>query len=100
METKLISIKQNHQNNQIFEVILLIGNNLNRFNFSIEISKIGEHQVKGVRGEKKFLQEFLFNQDLAVKIYQVILQVDQGETFDFPIEIGEFSTEKTNLISV
>lgn len=98
MKTKLISLEVDKINHR-FTVEVLIGDKKETFTGSIETARIADRAIEGVKGDREFLEFFRWNQNLAVAIYQTILQAYRGENLELPREIGNFIPREESLLS-
>ena len=98
MKTQVISIEPTSINLG-FNVVVLIGTKQHEFTLNVETATVADRQIQGIRGDEYFLNLFRFNQNLGVKIYQLVSQMREGNSLSFPVEIGEFYAEELELAS-
>ncbi|MFB2918404.1 hypothetical protein [Aerosakkonema funiforme] len=98
MKTQVISIEPTSINLG-FNVVVLIGTKQHEFTLNVETATVADRQIQGIRGDEYFLNLFRFNQNLGVKIYQLVSESREGNSLSFPLEIGEFYTEELELAS-
>lgn len=98
MKTQVISIEPT-STNLSFNVVVLIGTKQHKFTLNVETATVADRQIQGIRGDEYFLNLFRFNQNLGVKIYQLVSQMNEGNSLSFPLEIGDFYAEELELAS-
>ncbi|MGB7444109.1 MAG: hypothetical protein WA919_23840 [Coleofasciculaceae cyanobacterium] len=89
MKTTVLSIKPIEKTNE-YEVLMLIGNEHQQFNFKIEHPQQESFAVIG--GDINFCKFFRFNQHISAQIGDLVRKFDKGKVIKFPVSVGTFYT--------
>ncbi|MGL5059600.1 MAG: hypothetical protein ACRC62_06425 [Microcoleus sp.] len=81
----------------IHEVLLSVGTETRKFIFTTEVNRVGEHLIQNTRGDRTFSEIFKFNQRVAMNVTNLVVKCYNGETVNFPADVGIFVTPEAAL---
>jgi len=76
-----------------------IGADWYEFLMTVVTDTIAGEKIKIIKGDKSFCQTFRFNQELAVKLYKMVSEFNQGQIIKLPTEIGIFVNSNIERVS-
>ena len=79
------------------EVVLSVGTDTQKFIFTTEVNRVGEHLLQTTRGDRTFSEIFRFNQRVAMNVTNLVVKCYNRETVNFPAEVGILVTPETAL---
>ena len=79
------------------EVVLSVGTDTQKFIFTTEVNRVGEHLLQTTRGDRTFSEVFRFNQRVAMNVTNLVVKYYNHETVDLPADVGIFVTPETAL---
>ncbi|NJL68921.1 MAG: hypothetical protein HC894_23810 [Microcoleus sp. SM1_3_4] len=65
--------------------------------FTTEVNRVGEHLLQTTRGDRSFSEFFKFNQRVAMNVTDLVVKCYNGESVNFPTDVGIFVTPETAL---
>ncbi|MBN8561669.1 MAG: hypothetical protein J0L70_14150 [Leptolyngbya sp. UWPOB_LEPTO1] len=90
MNIQVLKIESNSENQ--WSVKLLIGQHEAIYPFTQEEVMIADRPVVGIVSDPTFRKFFKFNQHIISKITRLLVQKVNGESIEFPVEVGHFLT--------
>lgn len=96
MKVQVLSVKPPIAPNT-HEVLLSVGTETQKFIFTTEVNQVGEHLLQTTRGDRSFSEVFKFNQRVAMNVTNLVVKCYNGETVNFPADVGVFVTPETAL---
>lgn len=99
MKVQILTIKPT-QISKIFDVIVLIGNQEYQFPITVEIDTIADREIQIINGNNIFSETFRFNQGIASNICKLVAKFYNSQSFELPLEIGEFYPGKLEAVKV
>ncbi|MBE9012453.1 hypothetical protein IQ250_19840 [Pseudanabaenaceae cyanobacterium LEGE 13415] len=91
MNVQVLKIEPGN-NADSWDVWLALPNQQVSFHFVRKAIAIGKYQGWSVTSELRFYQTFQFNQHITHQVHQLLRQVIQGDSTEFPISVGQFYT--------
>lgn len=79
------------------EVVLSVGTDTQKFIFTTEVNRVGEHLLQTTRGDRTFSEVFRFNQRVAMNVTNLVVKCYNGETVNLPADVGVLVTPETAL---
>jgi hypothetical protein len=79
------------------ELLLSVGTDTQKFIFTTEVNRVGEHLLQTTRGDSTFSEVFKFNQRVAMNVTNLVVKCYNSETVNFPADVGVFVTPETAL---
>ncbi|MEZ2250044.1 MAG: hypothetical protein ACBR21_17215 [Microcoleus sp.] len=79
------------------EVVLSVGTDTQKFIFTTEVNRVGEHLLQTTRGDRTFSEVFKFNQRVAMNVTNLVVKCYNGETVNLPADVGVLVTPETAL---
>ena len=79
------------------EVVLSVGTDTQKFIFTTEVNRVGEHLLQTTRGDRTFSEVFRFNQRVAMNVTNLVVKCYNRETVNFPADVGVLVTPETAL---
>lgn len=79
------------------EVVLSVGTDTQKFIFTTEVNRVGEHLLQTTRGDRTFSEVFKFNQRLAMNVTNLVVKCYNRETVNLPADVGVLVTPETAL---
>ena len=79
------------------EVVLSIGTDTQKFIFTTEVNRVGEHLLQTTRGDRTFSEVFRFNQRVAMNVTNLVVKCYNRETVNLPADVGVLVTPETAL---
>jgi hypothetical protein len=79
------------------EVLLSVGTDTQKFIFTTEVNRVGEHLLQTTHGDRTFSEVFKFNQRVAMNVTNLVVKCYNGETVNLPADVGVFVTPETAL---
>ena len=79
------------------EVVLSVGTDTQKFIFTTEVNRVGEHLLQTTRGERTFSEVFKFNQRVAMNVTNLVVKCYNRETVNLPADVGVFVTPEAAL---
>lgn len=98
MNLQVLKISPIKQDN-FFQIIIKVGEKIAKFTMEVETEELFNQTLNIIKGDANFHSLFEYNRDLAQKIYNLVAQVYQQESINFPVNLGEFIQEKEPVIS-
>jgi hypothetical protein len=96
MKVQVLSIKSAIAPNT-HEVLLSVGTDTQKFIFTTEVNRVGEHLLHTTRGDRTFSEVFKFNQRVAMNVTNLVVKCYNRETVNLPADVGVFVTPETAL---
>ena len=104
MKTTVLSIQRVNSQSSVsdekadrLKVIVLVGDQKHGFRFTVSKAKLGKREIITFVEEETFSQLFQFNAHIAIEINNLVAQVYQGESIEFPLDVGDFGTPEQAL---
>ena len=79
------------------EVVLSVGTDTQKFIFTTEVNRVGEHLLQTTRGDRTFSEVFRFNQRVAMNVTNLVVKCYNRETVNLPADVGVLVTPETAL---
>ncbi|XZO01094.1 MAG: hypothetical protein ACM65L_21700 [Microcoleus sp.] len=79
------------------EVVLSVGTDTQKFIFTTEVNRVGEHLLQTTRGDRTFSEVFKFNQRVAMNVTNLVVKCYNRETVNLPADVGVLVTPETAL---
>lgn len=79
------------------EVVLSVGTDTQKFIFTTEVNRVGEHLLQTTRGDRTFSEVFKFNQRVAMNVTNLVVKCYNCETVNLPADVGVLVTPETAL---
>ncbi|MCC3422955.1 MAG: hypothetical protein JGK24_03560 [Microcoleus sp. PH2017_29_MFU_D_A] len=79
------------------EVVLSVGTDTQKFIFTTEVNRVGEHLLQTTRGDRTFSEFFKFNQRVAMNVTNLVVKYYNRETVNLPADVGVLVTQETAL---
>ena len=79
------------------EVLLSVGTDTQKFIFTTEVNRVGEHLLQTTRGDRTFSEIFKFNQRVAMNVTNLVVKCYNRETVNLPADVGVLVTPETAL---
>ena len=79
------------------EVVLSVGTDTQKFIFTTEVNRVGEHLLQTTRGDRTFSEVFRFNQRVAMNVTNLVVKCYNRETVNFPADVGVLVSPETAL---
>ena len=79
------------------EVLLSVGTDTQKFIFTTEVNRVGEHLLQTTRGDRTFSEVFRFNQRVAMNVTNLVVKCYNRETVNLPADVGVLVTPETAL---
>ena len=79
------------------EVVLSVGTDTQKFIFTTEVNRVGEHLLQTTRGDRTFSEVFRFNQRVAMNVTNWVVKCYNRENVNFPADVGVLVTPETAL---
>jgi hypothetical protein len=79
------------------EVVLSVGTDTQKFIFTTEVNRVGEHLLQTTRGDRTFSEVFKFNQRVAMNVTNLVVKCYNRETVNLPADVGFLVTPETAL---
>ena len=79
------------------EVVLSVGTDTQKFIFTTEVNRVGEHLLQTTRGDRTFSEVFRFNQRVAMNVTNLVVKCYNHETVNFPADVGVLVSPETAL---
>ncbi len=79
------------------EVVLSVGTDTQKFIFTTEVNRVGEHLLQTTRGDRTFSEVFRFNQRVAMNVTNLVVKYYNRETVNLPADVGVLVTPETAL---
>lgn len=79
------------------EVVLSVGTDTQKFIFTTEVNRVGEHLLQTTRGDRTFSELFKFNQRVAMNVTNLVVKCYNRETVNLPADVGVLVTPETAL---
>ena len=79
------------------EVLLSVGTDTQKFIFTTEVNRVGEHLLQTTRGDRTFSGIFKFNQRVAMNVTNLVVKCYNRETVNLPADVGVLVTPETAL---
>ena len=79
------------------EVVLSVGTDTQKFIFTTEVNRVGEHLLQTTRGDRTFSEVFRFNQRVAMNVTNLVVKCYNRETVNLPADVGILVTPETAL---
>lgn len=98
MNLQVLKVSPLKQDN-FFQVIVKIGKKTAQFRMEVETEQLFNQTLNTIKGDPNFHSLFENNRDLAQKVYNLVAQVYQRESINFPVNLGDFIQEKQPVIS-
>ncbi len=98
MNLQVLKISPIKQDN-FFQVIVKLGEKKAKFTMEVETEELFNQSLNTIKGDANFHYLFEYNRDLAQKIYNLVAQVYQQESINFPVNLGEFIQQNELVIS-
>ncbi len=98
MNLQVLKISPIKQDN-FFQVIVKLGEKMAKLTMEVETEELFNQTLNTIKGDANFHSLFEYNRDLAQKVYNLVAQVYQQESINFPVNLGEFIQEKEPVIS-
>jgi hypothetical protein len=104
MKVQVLSIKSAIAPNT-HEVLLSVGTDTQKFIFTTEVNRVGEHLLQTTHGDslrdscasRTFSEIFKFNQRVAMNVTNLVVKCYNHETVNVPADVGVFVTPETAL---
>ncbi|NJK77472.1 MAG: hypothetical protein HC942_30585 [Microcoleus sp. SU_5_6] len=96
MKVQVLSIKPAIAPNT-HDVLLSVGTETQKIIFTTEVNRVGEHLLQTTRGDRSFSEFFKFNQRVAMNVTDLVVKCYNGESVNFPTDVGIFVTPETAL---
>ena len=79
------------------EVVLSVGTDTQKFIFTTEVNRVGEHLLQTTRGDRTFSEVFRFNQRVAMNVTNLVVKCYNRETVNLPADVGVLVTPEIAL---
>ncbi|WP_371122926.1 hypothetical protein [Microcoleus sp.] len=79
------------------EVVLSVGTDTQKFIFTTEVNRVGEHLLQTTHGDRTFSEVFKFNQRVAMNVTNLVVKCYNRETVNLPADVGVLVTPETAL---
>ena len=79
------------------EVVVSVGTDTQKFIFTTEVNRVGEHLLETTRGDRTFSEVFKFNQRVAMNVTNLVVKCYNRETVNLPADVGVLVTPETAL---
>jgi len=79
------------------EVVLSVGTDTQKFIFTTEVNRVGEHLLQTTRGDRTFSEVFKFNQRVAMNVTNLVVKCYNRETVNLPADVGVLVTPEAAL---
>ncbi|XZN94401.1 MAG: hypothetical protein ACM65K_16025 [Microcoleus sp.] len=79
------------------EVVLSVGTDTQKFIFTTEVNRVGEHLLQTTHGDRTFSEVFRFNQRVAMNVTNLVVKCYNCETVNLPADVGVLVTPETAL---
>ena len=79
------------------EVVLSVGTDTQKFIFTTEVNRVGEHLLQTTRGDRSFSEVFKFNQRVAMNVTNLVVKCYNRETVNLPADVGVLVAPETAL---
>ncbi|MCP2728508.1 hypothetical protein [Limnofasciculus baicalensis] len=89
MNVTVVSIEPT-QDSRIFEVKVLIGQDLHKFPITVKLDRIGEREMQILKSDDNYRNIFQFNLKLDREISKLVFLVYNKEIVELPAVIGNF----------
>lgn len=89
MNVQLLSIEATDQL-RTYQIEVKIGDRPHKFTMTVNIAPIVGQKIQVINGDASFLKTFRFNPQVARQISQLVLDVYNHETVNFPATISVF----------
>ena len=96
MKVQVLSIQSAFAPNA-HEVVLSVGTNTQKFIFTTEVNRVGEHLLQTTRGDRTFSEVFRFNQRVAMNVTNLVVKCYNRESVNLPADVGILVTPETAL---
>jgi hypothetical protein len=104
MKVQVLSIQSASAPNT-HEVLLSVGTDTQKFIFTTEVNRVGEHLLQTTRGDslrdscasRTFSEVFKFNQRVAMNVTNLVVKCYNRETVNLPADVRVFVTPETAL---
>jgi hypothetical protein len=96
MKVQVLSIQSANATNS-HEVLLSVGTDTQKFIFTTEVNRVGEHLLQTTRGDRTFSEVFKFNQRVAMNVTNLVVKCYNHESVNFPADVGVLVTPETAL---
>lgn len=97
MKLRLLNILPNPHNNTC-QVIVEAERVKYQFTMTVETDYINNQPLQIIQGDDKFHSLFQWQRELAQKVYELVAQVYNQKTLDFPIILGEFAPSQSQKL--
>ena len=73
-----------------FNMIVLLDRDRHQFTMTAETATASGQTIPLIKGDSHFCKTFRWNQEASVKLYKLVSQFNQGDSLEFPINLGNF----------